>query len=87
MDLTDLSQINGDELTDDQLRGILTQIDLDVTNLLRDGKLAALKASIGGSTGPTTDRAANLHALLAARDLYRRILNDRPAWETSRGSG
>lgn len=85
MDLTDLSTISGAELSDEQLRGLLAQIDLDVANLLRDGKLAALKASVGGSTGPTTDRAANLHALLAARDHYEKLLASRPAWETSRG--
>ena len=39
MDLPDLSSVSGNDLTDEQLRGILAQIDLDITNLLRDGKL------------------------------------------------
>ena len=80
MDLTDLSNVTGTELTDEQLRGILSQIDLNITNLLRDGKLAALKYKDAGDTGRTADRAVNLDALLAARETYQRILSSRPAW-------
>ncbi len=83
MDLPDLTSISGNELSDEQIRGILAQIDLDLTNLVRDGKLAALRYGVPGPAGMQTDRAANLHALLAARDHYQQLLNSRPAWFTS----
>jgi hypothetical protein len=83
MDLPDLTTVSADELTDEQLRGILAQIDLDIMNLVRDGKLSALKYGVSGPAGQQTDRAANLHALLAARDHYQRVLASRPGWATS----
>jgi hypothetical protein len=84
-DLTDLSSVSGEELTDAQIRGILTQIDLDIMNLVRDGKLSALKYRVGGAAGQESDRAANLRALLEARTHYERLLAGRPAWEVSVG--
>lgn len=84
-DLTSLNELHGEALTEAQIRGILAQIDLDVTNLLRDGKLAALKYSTGAPLGPTADRAANLQALLAARQHYESLLQSLPAWEVSQG--
>lgn len=84
-DLADLNGIQGSELSEDQIRGILAQIDLDLMNLVRDGKLAALKYRVGGAGGAETDRAANLRALLEARDYYQKLLNDRPAWVVSQG--
>lgn len=86
MDLPDLSTLSGNELTEDQLRGILAQIDLDLINLLRDGKLAALKYGVNGPAGMQTDRAANLQALLMARDHYQQLLQQRPAWITHQGA-
>lgn len=83
MDLPDLSTVSADELTDDQLRGILAQIDLDIMNLVRDGKLSALRYGVAGPAGQQTDRAANLHALLAAREHYQQVLASRPGWATS----
>jgi len=82
-DLTDLSTVSGEELTEAQIRGILAQIDLDITNLVRDGKLSALRYVVGGMEGQRTDRAANLRALLEARRHYERLLESRPAWEVS----
>ena len=84
-DLTDLSSLTGTELTEAQIRGILAQIDLDITNLLRDGKLSALKYGLAGQAGGTTDRAANLRALLDARRNYERLLHALPSWEVSQG--
>jgi hypothetical protein len=84
-ELPNLDGVSAAELTPDQIRGILAQIDLDITNLVRDGKLSALKYGIGGAAGQTTDRAANLQALLAARDHYQKLLDAQPAWTTSRG--
>lgn len=82
-DLPDLSTVSGEDLSVEQLQGILNQIDLDITNLLRDGKLSALKYSINGSGGQSTDRAANLNALLEARAHYEKLLRERPAFEVS----
>ena len=84
-DLTDLSSVSGDELSEVQLQGILAQIDLDIVNLLRDGKLAALKYALGGTGAPTTDRAANLKALLEARSHYSQLLTSLASWEVSQG--
>lgn len=80
MDLPDLTTVSGSELTDDQIRGVLAQIDLDLMNLVRDGKLSALKYGVNGPAGMQTDRAANLQALLLARDQYQQLLNQRPVW-------
>jgi hypothetical protein len=80
MDLPDLSSVSGTELTDEQLRGILAQVDLDITNLLRDGKLSALRYGTPGDAGALTDRSANLRALLEARSVYQKLLESRPVW-------
>lgn len=85
MDLPDLSSLSGTELTPAQLYGILSQIDLDIANLLRDGKLAALRYGVGGPAGATTDRAANLQALLAAREHFQQLLNSQPVMILSQG--
>ena len=87
-DLDDLNDVAGNELTEGQIRGILNQIDLDVLNLLRDGKLAAAKYTVAGpsSGGQKMDRASGLLALLAAREKYEALLRSLPAWEESRGA-
>ncbi|MEW4490981.1 hypothetical protein AB1L42_23070 [Thalassoglobus sp. JC818] len=85
-DLSDLSQVSGDELNPVQIRGILNQIDLDITNLVRDGKLAAINYAVAGDSGVTTNRAANLQALLTARQYYQSLLNDLPAFQVSQAS-
>ncbi|MBI1346179.1 hypothetical protein GC163_07800 [bacterium] len=84
-DLTSLDSIAGQPLSEAQIRGILAQIDLDITNLLRDGKLAAVKYAVGSNIGPSADRAANLKALLEARQHYETLLTAFPAWEVSQG--
>ncbi len=84
-DLTNLDDVTGQPLTEAQIRGILAQIDLDILNLARDGKLAALKYSTAGDGAPASDRAANLQALLAARKHYETLLQALPVWETSQG--
>ena len=82
-DLNDLNSVTGTPLSQTQIQGILNQIDLDIMNLVRDGKLSALKYGLPGPAGMHTDRAANMHALLAARDHYQSILNNTPAWKTT----
>ena len=83
MDLPDLTSVSGTELSADQIRDILAQIDLDILNLVRDGKLSALRYAVNGPAGLQTDRAANLQALLSARDHYQQLLQAQPAWITS----
>lgn len=83
-EVAELSEISGQPITAPQIRGILTQIDLDITNLVRDGKLSALKYGIPGSAGLQTDRAANLRALVEARTHYESLLRELPVWEVSR---
>lgn len=82
-DLSDLSSVSGSDLTESQIKGILAQIDLDITNLLRDGKLSALKYGITGPGGQSTDRSTNLKALLQARRHYEDLLMSLPGWEVS----
>ena len=83
-DLSDLDDLTGEDLTEAQIRGVLRQIDLDITNLVRDGKLSALKYASRGAAGRTADRAGNLRALLEARAYYERLLQALPAWIVSR---
>jgi hypothetical protein len=82
-DLTDLTTLSGDDLSEAQIKGLLAQIDLDITNLVREGKLSALKYRTVGQDGQETDRAANLRALLAARKHYEGLLRSLPAWDVS----
>jgi len=82
-DLIDLANVSGKEISPEQIQGILAQIDLDLLNLVRDGKLAALKYGVGGAGGQQTDRAENLRALLAARDYYHKLLGEQPGWAVS----
>lgn len=85
-DLTDLSSVTGEELTIEQIQGILAQIDLDIMNLARDGKLAALESSDSAATPQYMDKSDNLHALLAARGHYQKLLESRPGWAFSQGA-
>lgn len=85
-EVAELSEIAGQSITEPQIRGILAQIDLDITNLVREGKLSALKYGIPGNAGLQTDRAANLRALLEARKHYEGLLRAMPSWEVSVGS-
>ena len=82
-DLTDLSSVAGTELSEQQVQGILNQIDLDITNLVRDGKLSALNYATGGQAGRSSDRAGNLRALLEARAHYQTLLENRPSWNVN----
>lgn len=84
-DLTDLSSVSGEELTVAQIQGILAQFDLDIMNLARDGKLAALESSDSSSTPEYMDKSENLRALLTARGHYQRLLESRPGWAVSQG--
>ncbi|MDA7527459.1 hypothetical protein OAF98_02115 [Planctomicrobium sp.] len=85
-DLTNLSSLSGNELSPTQIQGVIEQIDLDITNLVREGKLSALKYSITGGAGQSTDRAANLNALLHAREYYQKLLNAAPSWNVSQAT-
>jgi hypothetical protein len=83
-DLTNLDGVTGSDLTEAQIAGILAQIDLDIHNLLRGGKLSALKYAEGGAAGRSADRAANLRALLEARRFYTDLQQSLPGWHVNR---
>ncbi len=91
-DLESLAGVVGSELSTEQIHAILNQIDLDVLNLVRDGKLSALKYAVGTDPKASVDRKANLEALLKARKQYEELLRERmkregnaePGWEVSR---
>lgn len=78
-DLTDLTTASGTELTAAQINGILNQIDLDIFNLVRDGKLAASKYYKNGSAGAGMDRSLNLQELRKTRESYQKLLDAMPA--------
>jgi hypothetical protein len=86
-DLADLNALEGTPLTESQILAILNQIDLDVLNLLRDGKLAASKYATPGPGGASMDRASGLLALLAAREKYEALLRALPNWHVSQADG
>lgn len=85
-DLSDLNGIEGTPLDEAQIQAILNQIDLDVLNLLRDGKLAASKYTMTGPRGELMDRASGLLALLSAREKYEALLKSLPSWEVSQAA-
>jgi hypothetical protein len=82
-ELTSLDDLSGRDLNESQLQGLVAQIDLDIANLLQDGKLAAGRYTLDGAGGISVDRAANLQALLAARAFYTQQLQALPTWQTS----
>lgn len=85
-DLTNLDNVDGSDLTEAQIKGILAQIDLDIHNLMRGGKLATLVYGQGraqAGTGRWANRAEALRGLREARELYTRMLNSLPAFEIS----
>ncbi|HBN77794.1 MAG TPA: hypothetical protein DD473_18690 [Planctomycetaceae bacterium] len=92
-DLEDLSGVAGVELSVEAVYGILEQIDLDILNLVREGKLSALKYAVGTDPKASVDRGANLKALMLARKHYEELVQEKlkrqelaePGWEVSQG--
>lgn len=82
-DLPDLSSVAGQPLSAEQIDGIIAQIDLDIVNFLRDGKLAAINYSLPGDAGRSMNRAINLKTLVEAREYYEGLRSKLPAWEIS----
>jgi hypothetical protein len=79
-DLTSLDGLKGVELTDEQIQGLLNQIDLDIANLVREGKLSAGKYA---SPAGNVDRGASLQGLIQARDYFTKLLQSRGGWEVT----
>lgn len=75
-DLTDLDSVSGDDLTEDQIRGIIRQVDLNIMNLLRDGKLAAARIAENTPGGKDVDRSAALRELRETRQFYVDVLEN-----------
>lgn len=75
-DLTDVSQLSGSSLTDDQIDGILNRLDLRIINLIDgDGKYALLPVEEVGLAGFKTDPTKLLDALLRARKAYGHLMS------------
>lgn len=77
-DLENLDSLTGDDLTEDQIRGLIRKIDLNIANLMNDGKLGAARIAENYAGGQSVDRAAALDAMLKARAVYQQILEDIP---------
>ena len=77
-DVADLNSLTGNDLTEDQIRGILRKIDLNIVNLMNDGKLGAARIAENYAGGQSVDRAAALDAMLKARGVYEALLRDVP---------
>jgi hypothetical protein len=77
-DLANLDSLSGDDLTEEQIRGMIRKIDLNIANLMNDGKLGAARIAENYAGGQSVDRAAALDAMLKARSAYQRILDDIP---------
>lgn len=79
-DISTLSSLSGEQITTAQIQAIINQIDIDVANLTRDGKLGTAIYSFGRGvkgTGRFTDRAQAMRALLEARTYYEALLHRR----------
>ena len=76
-ELTNLDSISGEPLTETQIRGLIAQLDLDIANLVREGKLSAGKYN---SPEGSVDRQASLLGLLKAREYYEKLLQERGVW-------
>lgn len=77
-DLANLDSLTGDDLTEDQIRGLIRKIDLNIANLMNDGKLGAARIAENYAGGQSVDRAAALDAMLKARAVYQQILEEIP---------
>lgn len=77
-DIANLDSLTGDDLTEDQIRGILRKIDLNIFNLMNDGKLGAARIAENYAGGQSVDRAAALDSMIKARGYYEQLLRDVP---------
>jgi len=77
-DLTNLDSLTGDDLTEAQIRGLIRKIDLNIANLMNDGKLGAARIAENYAGGQSVDRTAALQAMLQAREFYQKLLEDSP---------
>ncbi len=77
-DLANLDSLSGDDLTEEQIRGIIRKIDLNIANLANDGKLGAARIAENYAGGQSVDRAAALDGWLKARAFYKQLLEEIP---------
>jgi hypothetical protein len=75
-DVTHFDDVTGADLTDDQLRGIIKQLDLDLYNLARDGKNAGATYRVGDRM---VSKAEWIAQLRETRAYYQSILDRQPA--------
>ena len=79
-DVTDFSGVTGQELTADQIRGIVKQLDLDMYNLVRDGKNAGATYRIGDRM---VSKVEWMRQLRETRQYYAELLARLPAIQTT----
>lgn len=79
-DLTSLSQLgDGSALTEAQIQAIINQIDLNIVNLMRDGKLGAARHQQYGAEGGEVDRSGAMREMMKARAIYEQMLHNIPS--------
>ena len=75
-DVTSFDNVTGSDLTSDQLRGIIKQLDLDLYNLARDGKDAGATYRLGDRM---VSKAEWVRQLRETRQYYAKLLAQLPA--------
>jgi hypothetical protein len=81
-DITAIGSIpDGTGLSDAQLQGMIDQIDLNIYNLVKDGKHATLPYTKFGDVGHKADPAQAIKALQDLRTHYKTLMEESPAEE------
>ena len=75
-DLTDLDSVSGSDLTEEQVRGIISKIDLNIYNLLNDGKLGLARIAENTPGGKEVDRSVAIQQLRELRSFYVDVLQN-----------
>ena len=70
-DVVNFDGVEGTDLTADQIRGIITQLDLDLYNLARDGKHAGATYRVGDRM---VSKAEWVRQLRETRQYYAQLL-------------
>lgn len=77
-DVSSFDGISADPLTTQQIQAIINRIDLNIYNLMGDGKLCAIRNGQNGPTGTQVDRSVGLAELRRTREFYVKMLEDQP---------
>jgi hypothetical protein len=77
-DVASFDGISADPLSYDQIQAIINQIDLNIYNLMLEGKNATLYYQQNGPAGKMADHARALEALMLAKKQYQVMLDQIP---------